>query len=105
MNINLAVKSRFFKKCSAILIAAWLFALYAHSSHSEIISQADTFIECHLCHGTLDKLDDIDACVAIVVQSGWLPRLTSFEALVVSNEYIRPLLRAPPLQIIDLPGF
>ncbi|NMP30317.1 hypothetical protein HII17_01980 [Thalassotalea sp. M1531] len=96
MNLSLHSNSTKFNQYGLILLAIWLFALVSHTAHSEIISQPEIELECHLCYNVLDNLDDVEV-VAPYCQH--VSRVKVLAETLVANQFvsfIRPLLRAPP---------
>ncbi len=97
MSNYLHTSSRKYRRYSMLLLAVWLFALFAHSSHFEVTSQLDNNVECHLCHNNLDKVDDVK------ITATFSQRIIGRQTLIAPRfplallEFFTPQLRAPPL--------
>lgn len=109
-----SVKPSNMKILSQLLLVVWLCSLIAHSNHAlvneqsvgsnqsvisidtDTLYQFDTDQQCHLCHNTIDKFDDIELKTFCSLRSTRIAfsRIKRSEAYSVS--YFLPLLRGPP---------
>ncbi|REL30778.1 hypothetical protein [Thalassotalea euphylliae] len=106
MNTQYQPLPRQTKQCSIVLIAAWLFMLCFHSGHmvqsyDEIISQAESLAECHLCHNALDKPVE-NTIVRQAVQRVYHAKVLAKSLFFPPTQaHFSPPLRAPPAPLLS----
>ena len=97
MNIQLNQNKRNYRQYSIIILAVWLFALFIHSNHNEIVSQSEQLTECHLCQNVLDRPSTDYSPFAFAQRMTFAKVIAAPQASKAAVQLILPPLRAPPL--------
>jgi len=96
MKMKFNTQSKKYRQYSLVILAVWVFSWFSHVAHSEILSQPELEIECHLCYGALDTHKDVDASVSYYQRFFRTPVVNVKQITVQQAAFTRPFMRAPP---------